>query len=207
MSFYSPSTLLQSIIVSSIPWITGSHTFYFSVSVVTSPSPGSIEALALYYFISFHSIPFFPCSCSQNHTSYKDYAPYNQWLYTKSYNHYAPTTLTVEALFLKPQSCQSNYQRNIGTFLLPPLKYRCTVLAEDNPCVYWVAEDKSHVFSSVGLTRIPTKCLVLPRVEQQQPYGSVEDRNRILEVPKSSLWRWKELFSTQLSASVSLGDD
>lgn len=168
MSFYSPSTLLQSIIVSSIPWITGSHTFYFSVSVVTSPSPGSIEALALYYFISFHSIPFFPCSCSQNHTSYKDYAPYNQWLYTKSYNHYAPTTLTVEALFLKPQSCQSNYQRNIGTFLLPPLKYRCTVLAEDNPCVYWVAEDKSHVFSSVGLTRIPTKCLVLPRVEQQQ---------------------------------------
>lgn len=207
MSFYSPSTLLQSIIVSSIPWITGSHTFYFSVSVVTSPSPGSIEALALYYFISFHSIPFFPCSCSQNHTSYKDYAPYNQWLYTKSYNHYAPTTLTVEALFLKPQSCQSKYQRNIGTFLLLPLKYRCTVLAEDNPCVYWVAEDKSHVFSSVGLTRIPTKCLVLPRVEQQQPYGSVEDRNRILEVPKSSLWRWKELFSTQLSASVSLGDD
>lgn len=115
--------------------------------------------------------------------------------------------LTVEALFLKPQSCQSNYQRNIGTFLLPPLKYRCTVLAEDNPCVYWVAEDKSHVFSSVGLTRISTKCLVLPRVEQQQPYGSVEDRNRILEVPKSSLRRWKELFSTQLSASVSLGDD
>ena len=209
MSFYSPSTLLQSIIVSSIPWITGSHTFYFSVSVVTSPSPGSIEALALYCFISFHSIPFhsipfhsipfhstpfhsipfFPCSCSQNHTSYKDYAPYNQWLYTKSYNHYAPTTLTVEALFLKPQSCQSKYQRNIGTFLLLPLKYRCTVLAEDNPCVYWVAEDKSHVFSSVGLTRIPTKCLVLPRVEQQQPYGSVEDRNRILEVPKSSLRR------------------